>query len=73
MFYDFDNSKNFDLSSFDTKNEPNIETILYVLINLTNFDLSSFDTKNLTNIGNIFKDCNNNLTNIDLYVLIKKM
>ena len=46
-----------DLSSFDTKNVTDLESMFSCCSNLTNINLSSFDTKNVTNMGDMFFGC----------------
>ena len=47
MFKNCSNLKNFNLSSFDTKNVTNMNSMFGYYSNLKNIILSSFDTKML--------------------------
>ena len=65
FFYNCQNLKYIDLSSFDTRNVKNMGSMFYRCWNLENINLSSIVTKNLTNLTCMFYDCAN-LKSIDL-------
>ena len=65
MFYNCQNLKYIDLSSFDTRNVKSMDSMFYRCWNLENINLSSIVTKNVTTLNRMFYDCVN-LKSIDL-------
>ena len=63
------NILDFDLSSFDTSNVTNMESMFYGMSNLTSLNLSNFDTSKVTDMSWMFKGVSNlttlNLSNFD--------
>ena len=65
-FINFNKNLNYlDLSSFNTQNVTNMNSMFYNCVNLNNLDLSFFNTKNVTDMRYMFYNCVN-LNNLDL-------
>ena len=54
-----------DISSFDTSNVTNMQSMFYDCSTITNLDLRTFNTTNVTNMGGMFYNCSS-LSNIDV-------
>ena len=68
MFYNCENIRNIDLSSFDTQNVIDMSYMFSRCFNLLNINLSRINTKNLKNMSNMFSNCQS-LKNINLLSL----
>ena len=64
MFFE-SKSSSIDLSSFDTSNVVNMQTMFYYVKNIKNYDLSSFDTSNVSEMVAMFSG-NDSLEKINL-------
>jgi len=64
MFYDFYHLISLELSSFDTSNVTNMNS-MFSGCSVACLDLSSFDTSNVTDMKTMFSSCQN-LTSLDL-------
>ena len=53
------------LSSFNTSNVTNMNSMFYDCSSLTSLDMSSFNTSNVTNMNSMFYDCSS-LTSLDM-------
>ena len=67
MFYQ-SQTTSVDLSSFDTINVINMNSMFYNCGDITELDLISFDTSNVTDMAYMFNGCNS-LTSLDLSYL----
>ena len=57
MFYNCQNLRSIDLSSFDTKDVTDMSGMFSNCYNLRSINLSSFNTQKVTNMNNMFSKC----------------
>ena len=65
MFSYFNNLRDIDLDTIDTKNVTVMGSMFFDCTNLTSLDLSNFDTSNVTNMSSMFRNCYK-LENVDI-------